>query len=151
LPCGAKAVATLSANKDADDGKKLYHTNRQAVTFPLADRLVSASGRAAFHPRRAWSLRPRDRKTPSWPRVLPGYLAFFTDLARIQSAKAAGEAARVCANLVHGYAVPGADLSAFDGLRAGLDKTLTGLGAARERAGESLCAVMIPEALDYPL
>jgi hypothetical protein len=35
--------------------------------------------------------------------------------------------------------MPGADLSAFDGLRAGLDKTLTGLGAARERAGEA-CA-----------
>jgi len=143
------AFATLSANKDAD-GKKLYHNNRQAVTFPLADALCPLLAARLF----ILDVLELEAKGPENAIVaegLPGYLAFFTDLARIQSAKAAGEAARVCANLVHGYAVPGADLSAFDGLRAGLDKTLTGLGAARERAGESLCAVMIPEALDYPL
>ena len=134
------AFATLSANKDAD-GKKLYHNNRQAVTFPLADALCPLLAARLF----ILDVLELEAKGPENAIVaegLPGYLAFFTDLARIQSAKAAGEAARVCANLVHGYAVPGADLSAFDGLRAGLDKTLTGLGAARERAGESLCAVM---------
>ena len=67
------------------------------------------------------------------------------------SSDLAGEAARICADLVHGYAVPGTDCREFDTLRTAVDKTLTGLGAARERAGEALTQVMIPEALDYPM
>jgi hypothetical protein len=34
---------------------------------------------------------------------LPGFLSFFTDLCHVQSARAAGEVGRICAELVHGY------------------------------------------------
>jgi alkylation response protein AidB-like acyl-CoA dehydrogenase len=139
----------LAANKDAD-GKKLYHNNRQAVTFPLADALCPLLATRLF----ILDIEELATQGPANPVVaegLPGYVSFFTDLARIQSAKAAGEAARVCAGLIHGYAVPDADLSGFDALRAALDATLKGFGAARERAGAALCEVMIPEALDYPM
>lgn len=139
----------LSAHKDAD-GKKLFHHNRQAVTFPLADALCPLLAIRLF----ILDTLELEAKGPDNPMVaegLAGYVAFFSDLARIQSAKAAGEAARICAGLVHGYATPDADLAAFGSLRAALDATLTGLGAAREHAGAALGEVMIPEALDYPL
>ena len=139
----------LAANKDAE-GKKLYHNNRQAVTFPLADALCPLlAGRLFILD--VLELAAKGPENPVVAEGLPGYVAFFSDLARIQSAKAAGESARICADLVHGYATPEADTTAFDSLRAALDTTLAGLGAARERAGEALCTVMIPEALDYPM
>jgi hypothetical protein len=40
------------------------------------------------------------------PRVadsLPAYVQFFTDLCHVQAARAAGEVARICAELVFGY------------------------------------------------
>jgi hypothetical protein len=139
----------LAASKDAD-GKKLYHHNRQAVTFPLADALCPLLATRLF----ILDTLELETKGPDNPMVaegLVGYVSFFTDLARIQSAKAAGEAARVCASLVHGYAAPEADLADFAALRTVLDATLAGLGAAREQAGAALGGVMIPEALDYPM
>ena len=36
-------------------------------------------------------------------------------------------------------------------VRAALDKTLAGAALAKDRAGQALTQVMIPEALDYPL
>jgi alkylation response protein AidB-like acyl-CoA dehydrogenase len=139
----------LATSKDAD-GKKLYHHNRQAVTFPLADALCPLLATRLFI-LDTLELAGKGPANPVVAEGLPGYVAFFTDLARIQSAKAAGESARVCAGLVHGYAAPEADLAAFARLRDALDATLSGLGAARERAGAALCEVMIPEALDYPM
>jgi hypothetical protein len=51
---------------------------------------------------------------------------------------------------VYGYSTePVAD--EFASLRAKLDASLAGARLARDRAGEALCGVMIPEALDYPL
>jgi len=126
----------LNVNKDAD-GKKLYHNNRQAVTFPLSDALCPLLAGRLF----ILDVLELAAKGPDNPVVaegLPGYLAFYGDLTRIQAAQAAGEAARICADLVHGYAVPGTDCREFDTLRTAVDKTLTGLGAARERAGEAL-------------
>ena len=35
--------------------------------------------------------------------LLPGYVQFFTDLCHVQAARAAGEVARICAELVFGY------------------------------------------------
>lgn len=35
--------------------------------------------------------------------ALPGTVQFFSDLCRVQSARAAGEVGRICAELVHGY------------------------------------------------
>lgn len=144
-----QALDFLADNKDAD-GKKLYHNNRQAVTFPLADALCGLlAGRLFLLD--VLELAAKGPENPVVAEGLPGYVGFFGDLSRIQAAKAAGEAARICADLVHGYAAPGADCQAFDARRAALDASLTGLGAARERAGEALAQVMIPEALDYPL
>ena len=143
------ALDILSAGKDAD-GKKLYHGNRQAVTFPLADALCPLlAGRHLILD--TLELAAKGPENPMVAEGLAGYVSFFSDLSKIQSAKAAGEAARVCAGLVYGYAPEGADLAAFGALRAAADASLAGLGAARERAGHALTQVMIPEALDYPM
>jgi hypothetical protein len=84
------------------DGAKLYQSSRQGVTFPLADALC-------------WLLASRsqildaielEKKGPDNPTVaegLPGLLNFMTDLCHVQSAHAAGEVGRVCAELVFGY------------------------------------------------
>jgi hypothetical protein len=139
----------LCANKDAD-GKKLYHSNRQAVTFPLADALCPLIASRLF----ILDVLELGAKGPENPMVaegLEGYMAFFNDIARMQAARAAGEASRLCSGLVHGYATPEADLTAFGRLRLELDKSLAGLGLTRERAGQALTQVMIPEALDYPM
>ena len=91
----------LQTATDAD-GAKLYHKSRQSVTFPLADALC-------------WLLAARqlildvlelEAKGPSNPALadgLPGFVNFFTDLCHVQSARAAGEVGRVCAELVYGY------------------------------------------------
>jgi alkylation response protein AidB-like acyl-CoA dehydrogenase len=91
----------LQKAKDADGGK-LYQGSRQGVTFPLADALC-------------WLLASRcqildllelEKKGPEVPTVaegLTGLVAFLTDLCHVQSAHAAGEVGRVCAELVHGY------------------------------------------------
>ncbi len=91
----------LQKGQDADGGK-LYNNPRQGVTFPLADALC-------------WLLAARqlildvlelETKGPDNPVVaegLEGTLQFFSDLCHVQSARAAGETGRICAELVHGY------------------------------------------------
>jgi hypothetical protein len=91
----------LLRSSDAD-GARLYHSARQGVTFPLADAL-------------GWLLSARsqimdvlelEKKGPESPTVaegLAGLLAFLTDLCHVQSARAAGEVGRICAELVFGY------------------------------------------------
>jgi len=144
-----QTFAFLSANKDAD-GKKLYHSNRQAVTFPMADALCPLLASRLFI-LDVLELAAKGPENPVVAEGLAGYLAFFNDLGRVQAAHAAGESAHICVGLVHGYATAGTDLAAFDALRHAVDATLAGLGAARERAGAALSQVMIPEALDYPM
>lgn len=139
----------LSANKDVD-GKKLYHSNRQSVTFPLADALCPLIASRLFI-LDVLELAAKGPENPMVAEGLEGYMAFFSDIARMQAARAAGEASRVCAGLVHGFAPADADLQAFAALRLGVDTSLAGLGQARERAGAALSQVMIPEALDYPM
>ena len=94
-------LAHLQRASDAD-GAKLYHGTRQGVTFPLADALC-------------WLLASRQQildvleleaKGPDNPVVgegLAGLVSFLTDLCHVQSARAAGEVGRICAELVHGY------------------------------------------------
>jgi alkylation response protein AidB-like acyl-CoA dehydrogenase len=160
-------LAYLQKNTDAL-GAKLYHGNRQGVTFPLADALC-------------WLLASRLQildvlelaaKGPANPVVaegLAGLVNFFTDLCAAQAASAAGESARLCAELVYGYnalpactdenctcgqagetGVVAAALEPFVRLRAKLDASLSGSRLAKDRAAEALTKVMIPEALDYP-
>jgi len=84
------------------DGAKLYQTARQGVTFPLADALCwLLSARCQI-----LDLLQLETEGPANPTVaegLPGLLAFLTDLCHVQSARAAGEVGRVCAELVFGY------------------------------------------------
>jgi alkylation response protein AidB-like acyl-CoA dehydrogenase len=95
---------TLNHLQESEDasGHKLYQSNRQGVTFPMADAL-------------SWLLAARsqildllelEEKGPSNPNLaegLPGTMAFLTDLCQVQAARAAGEAGRICAELVYGY------------------------------------------------
>ncbi len=160
-------LAYLQKNTDAL-GAKLYQGNRQGVTFPLADALC-------------WLLASRlqildvlelTAKGPANPVVaegLEGLVNFFTDLCAVQAASAAGESARLCAELVYGYnalpactdgnctrgqagetGVMAAALEPFVRLRAKLDASLSGSRLAKDRAADALVKVMIPEALDYP-
>ena len=50
-----------------------------------------------------WSWKRRARRIRRWPKALPGLIAFFTDLCHVQTARAAGEVGRICAELVFGY------------------------------------------------
>jgi hypothetical protein len=90
----------LQKGTDAE-GQKLYTSNRQAVTFPLADALC-------------WLLASRQqildveelRKAAdagTAPEGTEGTLAFLTDLCHVQAARAAGEVSRICAELVFGF------------------------------------------------
>jgi hypothetical protein len=91
----------LLKSKDAD-GAKLYQSSRQGVTFPLADALcwLLASRSQILD---LIELEKRGPESPALAEGLPGLLTFLTDLCHVQSARAAGEVGRVCAELVHGY------------------------------------------------
>ncbi|HUJ44015.1 MAG TPA: acyl-CoA dehydrogenase family protein [Opitutaceae bacterium] len=157
----------LQRNLDAL-GAKLYAGNRQGVTFPMADALCWLLA-ARFQ---IMDLLELEAKGPAHPAVaegLEGLAGFLTDLCCVQAAAAAGESARVCAELVYGYnELPActdenctcgradesgavvAALGPFIRLRMKLDANLSGARLAKDRAADALTKVMIPEALDYP-
>jgi alkylation response protein AidB-like acyl-CoA dehydrogenase len=95
---------TLNHLQKATDaaGDKLYHGQRQGVTFPMADALC-------------WLLASRcqildvlelERQGAGDPAVADGLVStvqFLSDLCHVQAAQAAGEVARICAELVFGY------------------------------------------------
>jgi alkylation response protein AidB-like acyl-CoA dehydrogenase len=87
--------------KDAD-GVRLYHKARQGVTFPLADALCWLLAARQFI-LDIIELETKGVENPSLADGLAGTVAFFTDLSHVQSARAAGEICRICAELVHGY------------------------------------------------
>jgi len=84
------------------DGAKLYHGTRQGVTFPLADALcwLLASRQQILD---LQELEARGPENPVLAEGLEGLLAFLSDLCHVQAARAAGEVARICAELVYGY------------------------------------------------
>jgi alkylation response protein AidB-like acyl-CoA dehydrogenase len=84
------------------DGAKLYHKTRQGVTFPLADALCWLLASRQF----ILDVIELEAKGPSNPALaegLAGTVNFMMDLCHVQSARAAGEVGRICAELVHGY------------------------------------------------
>jgi hypothetical protein len=84
------------------DGAALYKGSRQGVTFPLADALCwLLAARAQILD--VLELDRRSAAEPGLAEGLGGFAAFFADLCHVQSASAAGEVGRVCAELVHGY------------------------------------------------
>jgi alkylation response protein AidB-like acyl-CoA dehydrogenase len=91
----------LQTATDAD-GAKLYHKSRQSVTFPLADALCWLLAARQFI-LDVLELEEKGAANPALAESLPGFVNFFTDLCHVQSARAAGEVGRICAELVYGY------------------------------------------------
>ncbi len=139
----------LEATKDAL-GAKLYHKSRQGVTFALADALcwLIATRQQILDVLRLESKGVAD---PSLAEGLPGTVNFLIDLCHVHSASAAGEVGRICAELVYGYNAEPVELAEFAAQRAQIDAGLAGARLAKDRAGDALTKVMIPEALDYPM
>jgi alkylation response protein AidB-like acyl-CoA dehydrogenase len=91
----------LQTTPDAD-GARLYHKSRQSVTFPLADALCWLLAARQFI-LDVLELEEKGAANPALADGLPGFVNFFTDLCHVQSARAAGEVGRICAELVYGY------------------------------------------------
>jgi len=83
-------------------GNKLYHGQRQGVTFPLADALcwLLASRQQILD---VLELEQRGAADASVADGLAGTVQFLSDLCHVQAAQAAGEVSRICAELVFGY------------------------------------------------
>src|SRR5215472_16941449 len=95
---------TLNHLQKATDaaGNKLYHGNRQGVTFPMADALcwLLASRCQILD---VLELEQRGAGDAVLAETLPGTVQFLSDLCRVQAAQAAGEVSHICAELVFGY------------------------------------------------
>ncbi|MDZ4801313.1 MAG: acyl-CoA dehydrogenase family protein [Bryobacteraceae bacterium] len=104
-----------------DDGAKLYQSARQGVTFPLADAigwLISARQLILD----VIELESKGPENPTVAEGLEGTVRFYQDLAHIQSARAAGEVGRICAELVYGYRRhPAWDQAGYKGCFSGDD------------------------------
>jgi alkylation response protein AidB-like acyl-CoA dehydrogenase len=87
--------------KDAD-GSKLYHGQRQGVTFALADALCWLLA-VRCQILDVQELEARGGLDAVVAEGLPATLQFFSDLCHVQSARASGEVSRICAELVYGY------------------------------------------------
>jgi len=93
---------TYVQNATDADGAKLYHKTRQGVTFSLADTLCWLLAARQFI-LDVIELETKGAANPALADGLAGTVGFFTDLCHVQSARAAGEIARICAELVFGY------------------------------------------------
>ena len=113
------------------DGRPLYRDQRQGATFPMADALCWLL--ASYHQiQDVARLEAQGASQPALEKTLPGTAAFLTDLCHVQAARAAGEVARICSELVFGYArhpswetecgqcVKAGDLDLLEGLMPGI-------------------------------
>lgn len=91
----------LQGSKDAN-GSKLYQSARQGVTFPLADALCWLVA-ARCQILDVLRLERDGAADASLADGLPGLVNFLKDLCHVQTARASGEVARICAELVFGY------------------------------------------------
>ena len=83
-------------------GNKLYHGQRQGVTFALADALCwLVASRAQILD--MLELEARGPSDPVAAEGLEGTVQFLSDLCHTQAASAAGEVSRICGELVFGY------------------------------------------------
>jgi len=91
----------LQKATDAHFGK-LYHGQRQGVTFPMADALcwLLASRCQILD---VLELEARGASDQAMAESLPGTVQFMSDLCHVHAATAAGEVGRICAELVFGY------------------------------------------------
>jgi alkylation response protein AidB-like acyl-CoA dehydrogenase len=145
-------LAYLQKTSDPN-GNKLYHGQRQGVTFALADALSwLVAARAQILD--VLELEARGPADPVASEGLEGTVRFLSDLCATQSAGAAGEVSRISAELVFGYSSSDKeasdDSSEFFDLQNKVARSLSGLRLAKDRAAATAGKVMIPEALDYP-
>jgi alkylation response protein AidB-like acyl-CoA dehydrogenase len=145
-------LAYLQRTTDPN-GNKLYHGQRQGVTFAMADALSwLVAARAQILD--VLELEARGPADPVASEGLEGTVRFLSDLCATQAASAAGEVSRISAELVFGYsssdAEASADASEFFELQNKVARSLSGLRLAKDRAAATAGKVMIPEALDYP-
>jgi len=84
------------------DGNKLYHGQRQGVTFALADALcwLLASRHQILD---VLELEARGGEDDVAAEGLAGTVRFLGDLCHVQAARASGEVSRICCELVFGY------------------------------------------------
>jgi alkylation response protein AidB-like acyl-CoA dehydrogenase len=88
--------------ESTEEGKKLYQSSRQGVTFPLTDALCwLLATRCQILD--LLELEKRGSDNQALAEGMPGLLRFMTDLCHVQSANAAGEVGRICSELVYGY------------------------------------------------
>ncbi|MFH1208240.1 MAG: acyl-CoA dehydrogenase family protein [Candidatus Omnitrophota bacterium] len=146
----------LQSHKDVN-GKTLYGGQRQGVMFPMTDALAWLLGARQLI-LDTLELEKKGPENPTLAEGLAGVVNFYSDLSGVQSARAAGEVGKICADLVYGYqAASGCcstvspELKAFAELRTKTDACFSGLRFSKDRAAEAVAQVMIPEALDYPL
>ncbi len=131
-------------------GKDLHRSDRQGVSFPMADALSWLLA-SRYQLLDLLELEKKGPDNPALVEALPGFVKFFSDLCHVQAARAAGEVGRITADLVFGYSSEQVEaMEPFNRLRVNLDRSLAGSRLAKDRAGHSLTKVMIPEALDYP-
>jgi alkylation response protein AidB-like acyl-CoA dehydrogenase len=84
------------------EGNKLYHGQRQGVTFALADALCwLLASRAQILD--VLELEDRGGNDAVASEGLAGTVQFLSDLCHTQAAQAAGEVSRICGELVFGY------------------------------------------------
>jgi len=100
---------TLDYLQTATDpaGGKLYHGQRQGVTFPWPTHSVGWWPRARRFSTCS-NLKPRAVTTPSPAKAWKAPCSFLSDLCHTQAAAAAGEVSRICTELVFGYQIGGA-------------------------------------------
>jgi len=155
----------LQTAKD-ENGKKLYHNKRQGVTFAMADALGWILG-PYYLATDVMELMEKGPMAPTLAEGIEDLTAFYKDMSHVQAARAAGEVARICTDLVYGFNTckcnapegqlgdlskcPSDDMKAFRELKAKTEMCMAGSRMAKDRAGTALAGVMIPEALDYPL
>jgi alkylation response protein AidB-like acyl-CoA dehydrogenase len=84
------------------EGGKLYHGQRQGVTFALADALCWLLA-SRYQILDVLELESQGGNDPVASEGLEGTVQFLSDLCHTQAAQAAGEASRICAELVFGY------------------------------------------------
>ena len=137
----------LSTATDAK-GKDVYSNQRHGATYPLADALAWLV--ASYHLiLDTLELAKHGPENAALAEGIVGLVNFYSDLSAIHAATAAGEATRICAELVFGYrAAPDRaldeqsvvadmfkDLAPFVSLRTRVDASLAGMKMAKGPGG----------------
>lgn len=128
---------TLKHVQSATDarGAKLFHKTRQGVTFALADALCWILAVRQFM-LDVLELETKGKENPALADALPGLVTFFSDLAHVQAARAAGEVGRITSEIVYGYRAHGMhpDISRLCGCKS---RDPDGIGGAGQQGVNS--------------